>query len=218
MKESFEAKKKRLKSILSSLKQEYGLTKTALTHSNVFELLVATMLSAQCTDKRVNIVTKDLFNKYSSIKDFIDVDLNELEQGIKSTGFYRTKAKNIKATSIMIYTDFDSCVPKHMNDLLKLPGVARKTANIVLSEGYGIIEGVAVDTHVRRISIRLGLTVYDDPVKIETDLLLLVPKNEWKNISNLLILHGRTICTARKPKCVLCKLNAICPSAFTFNI
>ena len=175
---------------------------------------MATILSAQCTDKRVNIVTKSLFKKYKTAEDYANADLAELEQDIRSTGFYRNKAKNIKMSGRMLVEKFNSQVPRTMSELIELPGVARKTANIVLSNAYGIIEGIAVDTHVRRLSKRLGLTENKNPNKIEADLMLIVPKSHWKRITNLLIFHGRNVCMARKPKCNICSLNKICPSAF----
>jgi endonuclease-3 len=180
-------------------------------------LLVATILSAQCTDERVNMVTKTLYKKYTKAEDYANADLKELEQDIKSTGFYRNKAKNIKKTSQLLVEKYHSKVPETMEELLELSGVARKTANIVLSNAYGVIAGVAVDTHVRRLAQRLGLTESDDPVKIEVDLMNIVPRNKWMRITDLLIFHGRRVCVARKPKCAACVLNKICPSAFAFD-
>lgn len=203
--------------IFELLSKEYPDAKTALNHSNPLELLVATILSAQCTDKRVNMVTETLFKKYRTAKAYADADMNVLQQEIKSTGFYRNKAKNIKSMSRMLVDRFDSEVPKTMQEMLELPGVARKTANIVLSNSYGVIEGIAVDTHVRRTSQRLGLTDNDAPDKIELDLMELFPKNRWTKITDLLIFLGRNVCVARKPKCEICVLNEICPSAFTFD-
>ena len=187
---------------------------TALHYTSPLEILVATILSAQCTDKRVNIVTKSLFKKYKTAEDYANADLAELEEDIRSTGFYRNKAKNIKRSGRMLVEKFNSQVPRTMDELLELPGVARKTANIVLSNAYGVIEGIAVDTHVRRLSKRLGLTENKNPNKIEADLMKIVPKSHWKRITDLLILHGRNVCMARKPKCNMCSLNKICPSAF----
>ena len=200
--------------IIELLEKEYPTAKTALDYTTPLEILVATILSAQCTDKQVNIVTKSLFTKYKSPEDYANADLTTLEQDIRSTGFYRNKAKNIKNAGQMLVEKFGSKVPKTMEELLELPGVARKTANIVLSNAYGIIEGIAVDTHVRRLSQRLGLTENTDPNKIEIDLIKVVPKKEWKRITNLLIFHGRNVCIARKPKCSACVLKEICPSAF----
>lgn len=207
-------KKTRLLKIIELLEKEYPKAKTALHYNNPLEILVATILSAQCTDKRVNLVTPVLFKKYKTAKDYANADLAELEQDIRSTGFYRNKAKNIKNAGRMIVEQFDSQVPKTMEEILELPGVARKTANIVLSNAYGVIVGIAVDTHVRRLSKRLGLTENTNPDKIEKDLMLIVSKSHWKSITNLLISHGRAVCDARKPKCRICCLNKICPSAF----
>jgi endonuclease-3 len=207
-------KKTRLLKIIELLKMEYPKAKTALHYSSPLEILVATILSAQCTDKRVNIVTKSLFKKYNTAEDYANADLAELEQDIRSTGFYRNKAKNIKNAGRMMVEKFDSQVPQTMSELLELPGVARKTANIVLSNAYGVIAGIAVDTHVRRLAKLLGLTENTNPDKIEADLMLMVPENHWKRITNLLISHGRNVCVARKPKCGICRLNKLCPSAF----
>ena len=207
-------KKTRLLKIIELLEKEYPKTKIALHYSSPLEILVATILSAQCTDKRVNLVTPLLFKKYKTAKDYANADLAELEQDIRSTGFYRNKAKNIKNAGRMIVERFDSQVPQTMDEIIKLPGVARKTANIVLSNAYDIIVGIAVDTHVRRLSKRLGLTENMNPDKIEKDLMKIVPKSHWKSFTNLLISHGRAVCDARKPKCGICCLNKICHSAF----
>jgi len=207
-------KRKRVLKIIDLLEKDYPEAKTALDYTNPLEILVATILSAQCTDKRVNIVTKSLFKKYRTAEDYANADLGELEEAVRSTGFYRNKAKNIKNSGRMLVEKFGSQVPRTMSELLELPGVARKTANIVLSNAYGVIEGVAVDTHVRRLSQRLGLTENTDPNKIEADLMLNVPKSHWERITDLLIFHGRNVCVARKPKCSTCVLNKLCPSAF----
>jgi endonuclease-3 len=207
----------RVLKIIELLEKEYPKAKTALNYTRPLEILVATILSAQCTDKRVNVVTKSLFKKYKTAEDYANADLVELEEDVRSTGFYRNKAKNIKRSGQMLVEKFDSQVPPTMNELLELPGVARKTANIVLSNAYGVIEGIAVDTHVRRLSKRLGLTENKNPNKIEADLMEIVPKSHWKRITDLLIFHGRNVCMARKPKCSLCGLNKLCPSAFTFD-
>ena len=207
-------KKARVLKIIELLEKDYPAAKTALHYTKPLEMLVATILSAQCTDKRVNIVTKSLFKKYRTAEDYANADSSELEQDIRSTGFYRNKTKNIKNTGRLLVEKYDSQVPRTMEELLELPGVARKTANIVLSNAYGIIEGVAVDTHVRRLAQRLGLTKNKYPNKIETDLMRNVPKSQWKRIADLLIFHGRNVCTARKPKCNSCNLNQVCPSAF----
>jgi len=207
----------RVLKIIELLEKEYPEAKTALNYTSPLEILVATILSAQCTDKRVNVVTKSLFKKYKTAEDYANADLRELEEDVRSTGFYRNKAKNIKNAGRMLVEKYDSQVPETMNELLELPGVARKTANIVLSNAYGVIEGIAVDTHVRRLSKRLGLTENKNPNKIEKDLMEIVPKSHWKRITDLLIFHGRNVCMAKKPKCSLCGLNKLCPSAFTFD-
>ncbi len=203
--------------IISLLEKEYPSAETALGYGNPLELLVSTILSAQCTDERVNKVTKTLFKKYKTPEDYANADLKELEQDIKSTGFYHNKAKNLKNTGQMLVEKYHSRVPKTMAELTELPGVARKTANIVLSNAYGVVEGIAVDTHVRRLAMRLGLTENEEQNKIENDLMEAVPKDKWMKISDLLIFHGRKVCTARKPKCETCVLNKLCPSAFTFG-
>ena len=203
--------------IIELLEKEYRDAKIALNHSNPLELLVATILSAQCTDERVNIVTKSLFKKYRRAEDYASADLKELEQDIKSTGFYHNKARNMKKCCKMLVEKFDSHVPRTMAEMLELPGVARKTANIVLQNAYGVVEGIAIDTHVRRVSARLGLTENEDPGKIEQDLMRIVPKDKWMRIADLLIFLGRRVCAARKPKCEACVLSRICPSAFTFS-
>jgi endonuclease-3 len=203
--------------IIELLEKEYPDAKTALHHTNPLELLIATILSAQCTDERVNIVTKTLFEKYKTAEDYANSDLKELEKDIRSTGFYRNKARNIKNCCRMLAEKFGSQVPRTMQEMLELPGVARKTANIVLSNAFGIVEGIAVDTHVRRLAQRLGLTENEDPNKIEEDLMRIVPKTHWMRITDLLIFHGRRICTAKKPKCGMCVLNKTCPCAFKFD-
>ncbi|HZX19511.1 MAG TPA: endonuclease III [archaeon] len=187
---------------------------TALKFDSIFQLAIAVILSAQCTDTRVNIVTKELFKKHKTPKDFVKLSQKDLEKIIYSTGFYRAKAKNIKGMAGLVHQKFKDKVPKTMEELLELPGVARKTANIILSEGYGIVEGIAVDTHVTRLSNRLGFTESKNPVMIEKDLMDLAPREEWWNLSNMLIWHGRKVCSARKPNCSECKLNSFCPSAF----
>ena len=209
--------KARALKVIELLEKEVPDAKIALHHTNPLELLVATILSAQCTDERVNVVTKTLFKKYTKAEDYANADLKELEQDIKSTGFYRNKAKNIKKCCQLLVEKYNSQVPRTMEELLELPGVARKTANIVLSNAYGVIAGVAVDTHVRRLAQRLGLTENEDPAKIETDLMNIVPRDKWMRITDLLIFHGRRVCVARKPKCNVCVLNKMCPSAFTFG-
>jgi endonuclease-3 len=209
--------KTRVLKIISLLEKEFPDAKIALNYTNPLELLVATILSAQCTDERVNLVTKTLFKKYRTAKDYANADTKELEQDIKSTGFYRNKTKNIKKATQILVEKYSSQVPSTMDEILELPGVARKTANIVLQNAYGIVEGIAVDTHVRRVSARLGLSKNKDPNKIEADLMEIVLHDKWMRITDLLIFLGRKICTAKKPKCEICILNKICPSAFTFN-
>lgn len=209
--------KERVLKIIELLEKEHADAKIALNYANPLELLVATMLSAQCTDERVNMVTKALFKKYKRAEDYAQADLKELEQDIKSTGFYRNKARNLKKCCQMLVEKHDSQVPKTMAELLELPGVARKTANIVLSNAFGVVEGIAVDTHVRRLAQRLGLSDTDDPDKIERDLMSIVPRDKWARITDLLIFHGRRVCAAKKPDCPKCVLNKICPSAFTFS-
>ena len=207
----------RINEIITLLKKKYPEVKIALRHSDPFELLIATILSAQCTDRQVNKVTQTLFKKYRTPQDYIDASQEVLEKDIYSTGFYRNKAKNIKELSAILVRDFDSKVPDTMEALLTLPGVARKTANIVLSGAFKKMEGIAVDTHVKRLSGRLGLTGHTDPGKIERDLMKIVPQEDWDLFSLLLINHGRKICFARKPLCGKCFLNNICPSAFMFE-
>jgi len=203
--------------IIDLLEEVHPDAKIALRFSNPLELLVATMLSAQCTDEKVNEVTKELFKKYRTAEDYTKIDLETLEKDIKPTGFYRNKAKNLKKACQMLVDKFDSEVPKTMRELMSLPGVARKTANIVLSNAYGIIEGIAVDTHVLRLAKRLGLTENKNRDKIERDLMEIVPKEKWLRFTDLMVFHGRRICTAKKPKCSQCILNKICPSASTFG-
>lgn len=204
--------KKNLLEIIKRLNKEYPNPKIALIYRNPFELLVATMLSAQTTDVHVNKVTERLFKKYKSVKDYADAPLDTLKKDINSINFYNNKAKNIQASARLIIEKFNSKVPKTMAELISLPGVARKTANIILSNAYGINEGIAVDTHVKRLAYRLDLTKFEDPVKIEKDLMPITPKEDWSNISHLLISHGRKICQAKKPKHKECALYDICPS------
>jgi endonuclease-3 len=209
--------KERALKIIELLEKAHPDAKVALHYSNPLELLVATMLSAQSTDETVNKVTKALFKKYTKPEDYANVDLRELEQDIRSTGFYHNKAKNLQNAAKMLVEKYHSQVPKTMEELVELPGVARKTANIVLTNAYGVVAGVAVDTHVRRLAQRLGLSENDDPNKIEQDLMGIVPKDRWMRITDLLIFHGRRVCTAKKPNCAGCVLNKICPSAFSFG-
>lgn len=204
-------KSEQAKEIIKRLKKEYPDAHCALNYTNPFELLIATILSAQCTDVRVNKVTADLFRKYRNPADYIKVPQEELEQDIRSTGFFRNKAKNIQAACEKIINDFNGEIPADMEKLLTLNGVARKTANVVLGNAFGIASGVVVDTHVRRLSNRLGLTEQQDPVKIEQELNELVPKKNWVMFPHWLIWHGRAICKARKPLCEECVLDEICP-------
>jgi endonuclease-3 len=209
--------RERVQKIIKLLAKEHPDAKIALHYTNPLELLVATVLSAQSTDKTVNQVTKSLFKKYRKAEDYANANLEDLEKDIKSTGFYRNKAKYLKKLGQVLVEKFGSEVPRTMDELLTLPGVARKTANIVLSNAFGVIEGIAVDTHVRRLAQRLGLSNNKNPEKIEKDLMMLVPKEQWQKLTDLLIFHGRRVCTAKKPNCKGCVLNKLCPSAFTFE-
>lgn len=208
--------KDRALEIIRRLKEEYPDARIALKYGNNFELLVAVILSAQATDKKVNEVTQELFKKYRSIEDFAGAPIEELEQDVRQTGFYRNKAKNIKGAARMVLERFGGQVPSTMDEILLLPGVARKTANVVLGNAYGVFEGIAVDTHVMRLSQRLGLSKNATPEKIEQDLMKIVPRDDWFRFTYLLIEHGRVVCVAKKPKCDICVLNDICPSAFKF--
>lgn len=208
--------KAKTKDIVRLLEKIYPDPETELVFKTPHELLVATILSAQATDKRVNIVTKDLFKKYKSVQDFAGADWKELDSDISSINFHGNKAKNIIAASRSIVERYAGKVPASMEELITLPGVARKTANVVLFEAFHMNEGIAVDTHVIRLSGRLGLSDKTDPKKIEMDLMAEVSQKDWGKLSDLLILHGRNVCTARKPKCTGCILNKICPSAFEF--
>ena len=209
--------KLRAAKVIELLEAQFPEAKTALDYSNPLEILIATMLSAQTTDERVNIVTKNLFKKYRTPEDYVNIDIKELEQDIHSTGFYHNKAKNLQNTAKLLVEKFNSQVPRTMEELLELPGVARKTANIVLYNAYCITAGIAVDTHVRRVSGRLGLTESEDPTRIEQDLMKIVPKEKWMELTDLLIYHGRQVCIARKPKCEICILKKYCPCAFQFG-
>jgi endonuclease-3 len=210
-------KKKRTSEIIKRLKKAYPNAHCALNHSNAFELLIATILSAQCTDERVNIVTADLFRKYRGPADYLKVDQAELEKDIHSTGFFRNKSKSIQGACRRIIDEFGGKVPQTMEEILTLPGVARKTGNVVLGNAFGIASGVVVDTHVARLSQRLGLTTNESAEKIEKDLLDLVPKRHWIMFPHWLITHGRMICNARKPKCRECVLANMCPSFKIFT-
>jgi len=200
---------KRVKEIIKTLSKEIPDSRIALNFSTPLELLIATILSAQCTDVKVNQVTGDLFKKYRSAKDYASVDLKELEEEIRPTGFYRNKAKSIQKCCQELVSRFGGDVPKNLDELVTLPGVGRKTANVILGNAYGI-PGIAVDTHVRRVSRRIGLTENDDPVKIEFDLMEIVPEEEWTHFSNLLIWHGRRTCMAKKPLCEQCSIHKGC--------
>jgi endonuclease-3 len=219
--ESLDQRKKRAYTILAILKRLYPTATTAMHYSNPLELLLATILSAQCTDERVNAVTKDLFARCKTPADFARLTQQDLETQIRQTGFYRQKAKAIRAAYEMIDQRFGGQVPQTMEELTQLPGVARKTANVVLGTCFGKNEGIVVDTHVGRLATRLHLTWTSrndkDAVKIETDLIQLIPRKDWTFFGHALILHGRAICTARKPNCAACRLAPHCPSAFTFE-
>ncbi len=207
------AKKQRALEILVRLKRLYPVAPCTLNYKTPVQLLVATILSAQCTDERVNQVTPALFHRFPDAGTLANANLEELENLVRSTGFYRNKAKNIQAACRMLMSQFGGMVPKRMEQLLQLPGVARKTANVVLAHAYGINVGVTVDTHVKRLSYRLGLTEHKDPIRIERDLMQLLPPDEWENWSIRLIYHGRAICKAQNPACHACVLADLCPSA-----
>ncbi len=198
--------------ILARLRDLYPDATCSLNYSTPVQLLVATILSAQCTDERVNQVTPILFDRFPDATSLAAAELAQIENLVRSTGFYRNKAKNIQAACQMIIADFGGKVPNQMEELLKLPGVARKTANVVLAHAYGINAGVTVDTHVKRLTQRMGLTEYTDPIRIERDLIELLPQPDWENWSIRLIYHGRAVCKARKPRCEVCSLADICPS------
>jgi endonuclease-3 len=209
--------KERAAKIIQLLEKEYPNAKIALNFTNPLELLIATVLSAQTTDERVNQVTKALFKKYTKAEDYAKANITELEQDVRSTGFYHNKAKNVQKTCQILVEKYRGQIPKTMEELVELPGVARKTANIVLYGAFGIISGVAVDTHVRRLSQRLGLTENEDQDKIEQDLMKLVPSFQWMRFADLLIFHGRRVCMAKKPNCTGCVLSIFCPCAFAFD-
>ena len=209
--------KARALKVIELLEREYSDAEIALEYTNPLQLLIATILSAQATDEQINAITPKLFKKYKTQEDYANADLTELEQYIKSSGFYHNKAKNIKNCCKTLVEKFHSKVPKTMTELLELPGVGRKTANIVLANAFGVVEGVAVDTHVGRLAQRLGLSESGDPKKIEADLMEIVSKDKWMRITDLLIFHGRRVCTAKRPNCAGCVLNKICPCAFAFG-
>ena len=214
MKEREEELKKRTRDIIRRLKRAYPDAKTALNHSNPFELLIATILSAQSTDVRVNIVTADLFRKYKKPEDYLKVSAHELEKDIHSTGFFRNKTKSIQGTAKLLTEQYGGEVPHTMDELLELPGVARKTANVVLGNAFGIKAGVVVDTHVTRLSHRLALSAEKTAEKIEQDLIPIVPKKDWVIFPHLMIYHGRQICKARNPFCEECAIEKLCPSSY----
>lgn len=203
----------RTRKLISLLKKAYPDARCSLNHTNALELLVATILSAQCTDERVNLVTADLFRKYRRTEDYTNVPAEELEQDIRSTGFYRNKTKAIQGACRIISEQHAGRVPEELDALLALPGVARKTANVVLGNAFGITSGIVVDTHVARLALRLGLSAALQPEKIERDLMLLVPRRDWIIFSHLLIAHGRKVCKARTPLCDVCPVEHLCPSS-----
>ncbi len=207
------ALKVRALEILVRLKRLYPEAPCTLNYETPVQLLVAVILSAQCTDVRVNIVTPELFRRFPDAKALAGADLDELMELVRSTGFYRNKSKNIQATCALLDQNFQGQVPQTMEELLKLPGVARKTANVVLAHAFGINSGVTVDTHVKRLAGRLGFTKYVEPIKIERDLMKLIPQADWENWAIRLIYHGRAVCNARKPNCTECTLSDLCPSS-----
>jgi endonuclease-3 len=206
--------KKRAIEVLEILRRGYPEARIALKFGNEWELLVATELSAQCTDKKVNEVTKKLFEKYRSVADYASVSPEEFQAEIRPAGFFRNKAKNIIGAANMIMTDYGGQVPRTMMEIMKLPGVARKTANIILGNAFGVVEGIAVDTHVGRLARRLDFSSGENPVAIERDLMDLLPKDEWFRATYLLIEHGRAVCAAKKARCDICMVSELCPSAF----
>jgi endonuclease-3 len=206
------AERERARQIVAELYRLYPNAKCSLDFASPLELLVATILSAQCTDVLVNAVTPALFKKYREAADYANAALEELEQDIRKTGFYRSKAKHLRDAGQMLVDRYDGVVPRTMDELTALPGVARKTANVVMGNAYGIVEGVVVDTHVGRLARRLGLTASEDPVRVEQDLMALVPQQDWLPLSHMLIYHGRAVCQARRPLCEECTLVALCPT------
>ena len=211
--ESLEALKTRTREVIRRLKRAYPGAKCSLNHTNPFELLIATILSAQCTDERVNLVTADLFRKYRQPEDYLKVPPRELEKDIQSTGFFRNKTKSIQGTARMLTEQYHGEVPQSMDELLELPGVARKTANVVLGNAFDIHAGVVVDTHVTRLSHRLAFTQQKTAEKIEQELIPIVPKKDWVIFPHLMIYHGRKICKARNPLCEECTIEKLCPSS-----
>lgn len=211
--ESRTDKTKRVKACIKLLRKHYPGAHTSLEYESVHQLMVATILSAQCTDERVNSVTPKLFQKYPSVEAFAEANLNELARDIFTTGFHNSKAKSIRNSARMILEQYEGKVPATLDELVKLPGVGRKTASVVLGNAFGIAEGIVVDTHVGRISRLLGLTKEKDPTRIENDLMEIIPHKDWIDFSHMLILHGRAICVARRPDCGRCLLKKLCPSA-----
>jgi endonuclease-3 len=209
--ETHEARKKRASRILRNIKKEFPEATTALVHAEPFQLLIATILSAQCTDERVNKVTPGLFLQYASPSDFANADIHELETAIKSTGFFRMKARNIAGCSRALVDSFGGNVPRTMEELVTLPGVGRKTANVVLGQSFGIASGVVVDTHIHRLSQRMGFSKEKTPEKIEADLMKVFDRKDWIDVGSILILHGRKTCNARKPNCGECTVSELCP-------
>lgn len=207
----------RILNVIEILEATYGDAHIALKSSNPFQLLISVILSAQCTDVRVNKVTPVLFERFPDVRSMSEAPVEELEELIRSTGFFRNKAKNIKAASRIILERFKGELPRTMEEMLTIPGVGRKTANIILYNAYGVIAGIAVDTHVKRLAKRLGMTSEDNPVKIERDLMSIVPKKDWGKITYVLINHGRQICKARKPACSKCPVRNVCPSVNEFT-
>ncbi|MCI0331408.1 MAG: endonuclease III [candidate division Zixibacteria bacterium] len=212
-KETPEEKKKRAKKIIALLSRAHPTAKCSLDHKNPLQLLIATILSAQCTDKRVNEVTPALFARFKTAKDFAEAGLPELEQYVRTTGFYRNKAKSVKAAGQALVEKHGGQVPKTMEELIHLPGVGRKTANVVLGTGYGIASGVVVDTHVNRIAARLGLSPQTSPEKMERHLMEVIPKKDWILFPHQIIYHGRAVCRAQRPNCPGCVLSKVCPSS-----
>jgi len=206
--------KTRVRAVIRLLKRAYPDARCSLNHSNAFELLIATILSAQCTDARVNIVTQDLFRKYRKPEDYLKVSTNELQQDIRTTGFFRNKTTSIQGTAKALTEQYGGVVPQTMDELLELPGVARKTANVVLGNAFGIKAGVVVDTHVTRLSHRLGFSGQKTAEKIEQDLIPIVPRKDWVIFPHLMIAHGRAICKARSPLCEECVVEKLCPSSY----
>lgn len=209
------ATEQRVRTIIKKLKRSYPEAQTALLHNDPLQLLIATILSAQCTDERVNIVTRDLFKKYRSAHDYAGASQRMLEQEIRSTGFFRAKARNLIGCGKALVELHGGKVPNSMEELIRLPGVGRKTANVVLGNAFGMAEGIVVDTHVARLSARLGLSNGKNPERIEADLMELVPRKDWIVFPHLMIWHGRKVCRARSPLCPTCSISSLCPSAFT---